>query len=407
MTQTHQLILLPQKKQPDGAILLAADWYMAGKITHQFFFKVRAEHYDAQMEQHANHHLLAMLMPAMRYGGKLRIEGIVDPHLLGNLDQFMNYWTRWSPERLKMINIEAAECHDAPHAMTPSIISNFSGDVDSLYSFLKAESDLGLQLSSLLFQECFDIDPRRQVIFQMILDQYRKWLQARGQNVVLIPLETNARETARKFQLNWLSMARGIYLAAGMHLFSHHHTMGCIPSSDTPTTLKYPCGSTPVTDPLLSTSALGINYHGLLYSKFAKIQEIVKDEDCCHILRVCHENDVEVANCGRCRNCLSSLVMMHAAREDSWRSSFPNVTSFEQAMKLLQAIKLDSRMLEHFDDVRDFAIRHRDASTARQFDELVQKNHRKNQSQKIFLRRLFYDAKVRMFCRYNSLFSKT
>lgn len=407
MVPTHDLIPLPPQELSDGSIVLAADWYLRGKKLHQFFFRMPAEQYDARMAQHANHHLLAMLMPAMRYGGKLQVEGTVDPELMENLEQFMNYWTRWSPDRLKMLEIDALDHQPAPRAEIPAMISSFSGGVDSVYTFLTAESDTGVPLRSLLFQEGFDIDSRRQVFFQKMLDQYRHWLRARGQHVVVIPLETNARETARKFHLNWSSMAHGIYLAAGMQIFSHQHTMGCIPSSDTPTTLIYPWGSTPVTDPLLSTSALGIQYHGLMHSKFAKIREIIKHEDCCRILRVCYQKDGGDANCGRCRKCLSSLVMMHVAREDSWRDAFPSVTSFDQAMKRLHSIKLGAWMLEHFDEVRDFAIRHRDAAMAGQLDELIRKNHQQNQSQKIFWRRIFYNAKVRMFCRYPSLFSKS
>ncbi len=405
--KVSHLVILQKKESTDGSVRISSQLRLPGKNSHDFFFEIPSEIYDSRMESQANHHLLAMLMPAMRVGGKLRIEGVVDPLLLKNLDSYLHYWTRWCPERLKMIEIEAAEIHAAPRSNDPAMISCFSGGVDSIYSYLRAEKDLGVRLKTLMFLHGFDIDLNRHAYYQKLVEQYREWLRARSSKVALISLVTNARETSEKFQLNWGKMAHGTYLAACMHLFSHQHTLGCIPSSDTPSTLTYPWGSTPVTDPLLSTSALSMHHHDCMVSKFGKLLELVKHSDCCRALRVCYQDQMQNSNCGRCGKCLRSLLAMHVAAEDSWREAFPSVNSFDEVMEKVTNTRWDKWMIEQLDDVRDHAWRHRDSSIALQIDALIEKKHQEIKSSVLLLRRLFYDAKVRLYARYPALIKKS
>jgi hypothetical protein len=405
--KVSHLVILPKKESTDGLVRISSRLHLPGKNSHEFFFEIPSEIFDSRMESHANHHLLAMLMPAMRVGGKLRIEGAVDPVLLKNLDPYLHYWRRWCPERLKMLEVEAAEILPAPRAVDPAMISCFSGGADSIYSYLRAEVDYGVPLKTLMFLHGFDIDLNRHAYYQKIAEQYQEWLRARSSKATLISLVTNARETSEKFQLNWGSMAHGIHLAACMHLFSHQHTLGCIPSSDTPSTLIYPWGSTPVTDPLLSTSALSMRHHDCMVSKFGKLLELVKHSDCCRVLRVCYQHETQNPNCGRCGKCLRSLVAMHLAAEDSWREAFPSVKSFDEVMEKVRKIRWDKWMIEQLDDVRDHAWRNRDSSIARQIDALIEKKHREARPAQTSLRRLFYDVKVRLYARYPALIKKS
>ncbi len=405
--KVSHLVTLPKKESTDGSVRISSQLHLSGKNSHDFFFQIPSEIYDHSMESHANHHLLAMLMPAMRVGGKLKVEGVIDPWLLKNLDQFIHYWTRWCPDRLKMIEIEAEEIRPAPRAPEPAMISCFSGGADSLYSYLRAEEDYGIPMKTLMFLHGFDIDIHRHASYQKFAEQYRAWLSARASKVELISLVTNAREVSEKFQLKWGKMAHGIHLAACMHLLTHQHTLGCIPSSDTPSTLIYPWGSTPVTDPLLSTSALSLRHHDCMVSRFGKLLELVKHPDCCRVLRVCHQHQTHTQNCGGCGKCLRSLVAMHVAAEDSWREAFPSVESFEEVMRKIKNTRLDRWMFEQLDDVRNYAWRNRESSLARQLDAMIEEKHWDIMAPSTLWRRLFYDVKVRLYARFPWLIKKS
>jgi hypothetical protein len=50
---------------------------ISSSIKHQFFFDVEESDYDPSMEVDAGSHLLSQLMHAMRFGGRLRVEGAV------------------------------------------------------------------------------------------------------------------------------------------------------------------------------------------------------------------------------------------------------------------------------------------------------------------------------------------
>ncbi|MFM2220498.1 MAG: hypothetical protein RLZZ553_246 [Verrucomicrobiota bacterium] len=405
--KVSHLVLLPKKETESGSVEISSQLRLAGHRPTEFFFRLPKGIYDSRMEVNANHHLLAMLMPAMRVGGRLKIAGVVDPMLLKNLNQYMHYWIRWCPDRLKILEIEADGYQTMRSASEPAMISCFSGGVDSMYSFLRAEKDLGTPLKTLLFLHGFDIDIKRREYSEKLVTQYRAWLQARSSRVNLISLVTNAREISDKFQLKWGRMAHGIYLAACMHLFSHQHTLGCIASSDSPSTLIYPWGSTPVTDPLLSTSALSMHHHDCMVTRFEKIQELVKNPDCCSLLRVCYRIDGQEANCGRCGKCLRSLIAMHVAEPDSWREAFPSVKNFDGVMDQISRMRFDRWMIEQLDDARNFALRRCETSHACELNALIENKHQGVRSVKNQLSRLFYDAKVRLYSRYPSLIKKS
>jgi hypothetical protein len=384
-----------QSIDPQGRVVSRSTLHLPGLGSHEFYFRYEEEDHDPQIERHVNHHLLAHLMTAMRVGGKLRVEGLVDKQLLRSLDGYMHYWVRWCPELFRLVEIEAEGWQEVQHNREPGLISCFSGGVDSWYSCLRAGEDLGVPMKSLMFMHGHDIALNKRDMYDQQALQYEKILRERS--LRLLRIETNAQETAKKFQLNWGKVAHGIYLAAGMHVFSHRHTAGCFPSSDIASTLTYPWGSNPVTDPLLSSEEMTMHYHDCKVPKFQKILELVKHEDVTSSLRVCYQNHEQSTNCGRCGKCLQTVIKMHVAKPDSWRRAFPNVDSFEQALKLVRKTAIPAWVLQHLEYVHDHALRHCDADMAESVRALVEEKRLAAVSMRMKLRRIFYDLKVRIF----------
>lgn len=401
--KSSQLVLLPHRIQSDGAVVLSSEWLMHGNKLHEFSFRIPAEHYDAGMEQNASPHLLAMLMPVMRVGGQLRVSAALDQQLVRNLDAFMHYWVRWCPEFFRRVEIvpDQWQSVDADEDGEPGLISCFSGGIDSWYSCLRVAADEGVPLKSLLFLHGHDLDFHQLDQFHGLADNYEKTLQMRSLNMIRV--ETNAQETAKKFQLSWPKMAHGIQLAAALHLFSHRHTLASIPSSDIVSTLIYPWGSNPVTDPLLSSSRMTVCYHDCQVSRFAKILEVVQHDDVLGSLRVCYKSDAEPLNCGRCVKCLSTIMMMHVAKPNCWKKDFLQVDSWSQVLQSMSRMKLPRWVLEHLEYAYDHALRFGDPEMARELGAVMMRQQRFSMSFRLKARRWFYQKKVLLYTKYPSL----
>lgn len=400
-----ELIVLPRKIDAQGQVVYRSQIVMPGVGKHVFSFRFPQEHDDPRIGQHNNYHLLAMLMPAMRVGGKLRVHGSLDQQLVNSLDRFQHYWVRWCPDRFRMLDIEADEWIAPQKVEPPAAISCFSGGVDAMHSFLTLEKNTGIPVKSLLFLHGYDLDLSRRDYYDQLADPYDEWLQT--QAVPLIRLEANARETAHQFQLNWGSMAHGVFLAAGMHLFSHAHSHGCISSSDTASTLIYPWGSNPVTDPLMSSSTMEVMHYDCRFSKFEKILELVRRPEVCGLLRVCYRQDHQSANCGRCGKCLRTLIKMHVAKKDSWKQAFPMISDIQEAFAKVEDTEFSYCILQQLSYAREHAMRCAEPHIAQALDSLV---HRISQQLAPFqtrFRRWFYDGKVRLYAKYPSLIKKT
>jgi hypothetical protein len=402
--KNSELIILPKLMEKGGRVMHRSRLILPGFGAHDFSFCIPEEHDDPRMELHANHHLLAMLMPAMRVGGKLTVRGRVDEKLMKSLEGFIHYWVRWCPDRLQMVEIEADEWTTVVPDQENAAICCFSGGVDSMHAYLRFPKEKGIPVKSLMFMHGYDIDLDRREFYQGVADQYEEWFKA--DSVKLIRLEANARATAKKFQLNWGSMAHGVFLAAGLHLFSHSHNKGCIASSDTPSTLIYPWGSNPVTDPLLSGNSMELTHFDCRFSKFDKVKELVDHPELCRLLRVCYRSKTEEKNCGRCGKCLRTLIKMHLVRENSWKEAFPSVANLDEALESLEATDFPYAVLQQFAHARDYALRHATGDLAERLDALIDRKNRQLTPIRTRLRQWFYDRKVRVYVKHPSLIKK-
>ena len=106
-------------------------------------------------------------------------------------------------------------------------------------------------------------------------------------------------------------------LAACLSLFQAGFSAGIINSCYAHHSLQFPCGSTPIIDPMLSGGGFTIVHFGASRDRMQKIQEISQWPEAMEHLRICWKwvreseaDDPEMAgNCGRCQKCVSNVLM--------------------------------------------------------------------------------------------------
>lgn len=384
----------PTSRDESGRVILSSLLQMGRGRRHRFFFAIEEDAYHESMDQRAMPHLISQLMHAMRLGGKLFVDGALSPSHVRQLETYMRRWILWCPDVFRWVEITPNEWND--EAMSESsrhgAISCFSGGVDSFYSYAFLERDTNVPLRSLVFMHGFDIDLTMSDYYHETAQFYRDRL--RKGNVRLLKVQTNAKQSARKFQLNWGKVGHGIYLAATLHLLGHDHALACIPSSHSPDSPTTPWGSHPMTDPLLSSSTLPLIHHNYMVSRYEKIAALAQHDDCLEMVRVCwkiHENQL---NCGYCPKCMATLLALEVAKPNSWLQAFPLVTSIDSVLHQLSITPINAFQLEQISIVRNHAMREGRTELAEQIAKIIRQKSTKKASYRMRLRRWFYDRKL-------------
>lgn len=389
-----RLIIQPSVRDSAGKYQLRSELIISPTIRHEFFFVVEESDYHPAMEADAGPYLLSQLMHAMRFGGSLHVEGALCPVLRKNAEAFMRRWILWCPELFRWVDIVAEDDLSATRASfyRQGAISCFSGGVDSFYSYARLGQDHGVPLRSLMFLHGFDIDLELSDYYEETARFYRERLMLR--DVKIIKVRTNAYASARKFQLNWGKIGHGIYLGAALHLLGHDHALACIPSSHSPDSPIFPWGSNPVTDPLLSSAGLPILHHNYLIPRFEKIAELAQHEDCLDMVRVCWRMKGNQLNCGGCPKCLATLVALEVASPDSWKRSFPSVTSIDSAIGHLRSCDLNRFQIEQIEIARHHAVLRGRESLAEALANVISEKQRRKASYGLMLKEWLYEKKL-------------
>ena len=382
-----------------GQVTLSSHLILHRSRQHRFFFRLAEKDFHPQMVEQDAHHLFALLMPAMRIGRPLHVHGRLERRLAQQMETYMRYWSRWCPDRFREIPLSADEWIEAPltSSAREGAISCFSGGVDSFYSMLRLQEDTGHRVKSLLFLHGLDISLSRKKFYQDRADEMEPWLHQRS--LKLIRVQMNAKETARRFQLNWGMIGHGSFLAAALQLFSHDHALGCMPSSHSPDGPCLPWGSNPVTDPLYSISHFQQINHAFQVPRYEKISELSQHEDYLPMLRVCWQEQQSSVNCGFCPKCIVSLLALEVAKPGSWKCVFPHVSDLESIYLALNNKHLSTYQWNCLDAILQHAVEsHRD-DVAHRLAPLLNVHQHKSLPLMIQLRRWFYRWKCNMALR--------
>jgi 7-cyano-7-deazaguanine synthase in queuosine biosynthesis len=245
----------------------------------------------------------AALVPAMRLGLPLHVEGSVSARLLRGTVRYQEILNAWYPE-LRVVPVTAAAAAGAGAAAPARAIAFFTGGVDSSYTVRKHRD----HIHDLVFVHGFDVPLGDIELRRLVATRLREaasWLSK-----PLIEVETNVRESTSDLAA-WQGQYHGAALAAVALALAPSCTTAYI-ASTRPYRNLIPMGSHYILDPLWSTETLELVHDGCEYDRFRKVAALAEDGEALRWLRVCWQNPGGAYNCGTCSKCLRTMTYLRA-----------------------------------------------------------------------------------------------
>ncbi len=254
--------------------------------------------------------LLASLFVAMRHARRVRVHGRVSPSLLQNVQSFMRMWKAWRPHRYHAPRILVAEAReDERRPEREAAVLSFSGGLDSCFSAWRhagpdAPRD-GPRLEACLMVHGFDIPVADEAAFGLAFENSRRIVEDLGLELLQVASDVRALGD------DW-NDSHGAAIGACLHLVRRRFTTGLVAGSHSTDTLRFPWGSNPRTDPLLSSATFRIGYDAVEFSRMAKARGLSAWSAAMQRVRVCWEGSNQERNCGTCVRCLGTALCFAA-----------------------------------------------------------------------------------------------
>ena len=212
--------------------------------------------------------VLASLFKAMMTPADLKVHGEVSPSLLCNLEEFQAAWTCWRPERYSRIEIIPDIEQEQSESCTSNAVMLFSGGVDSCFTAWRYQKETGERLTYKLqagiFIHGIEIPIKFETSFNIASTKNKSILGSLG--IDFIPMVTNQRIINKLMADN-----QAAFMASCLMLLQKGFDAGIIAGSHHYKKLKFPYGTNPVTDPMLSNKTFSILYDGARFSRLEKI----------------------------------------------------------------------------------------------------------------------------------------
>ena len=248
---------------------------------------------------------VAAIFAAMRYSDSLHVHGQVSPSLLNNLIEFQTAWSRWCPEKYRVIDISAyREAEEEYNGPFDSVMA-FSGGLDSCFTawrHTKGRSGRLIQnISAGVMVHGFDIPVSEQDVFNRAVSNSRYLLNSVGLRALTVA--TNFRDLGDV----WID-SHGAAIASVLHLLKRGFRGGVVASSHVYDAMRYPWGSNPITDPLLSSIRFRVLHDGCGFNRREKAGVVAAWPEAMLGLRVCWQGAQKDRNCGICLRCVATAM---------------------------------------------------------------------------------------------------
>ncbi len=261
------------------------------------------------------------IYPASEIGATLVIDGAVDDELLDRAGQIGGLFHSWWPDcQIAEVRASRGKPPARPRAQGAALF--FSGGVDSSYSLLAERQNLSAIVTVLGVDAPLSDNAATARLEAMCHEV------AAAKDVEPIVIETNVRQAIHPIA-GWIEYHGGALAAIG-HMLSDRVDRLLIASSGNEATWTSPWGSHPALDPLLSSSKLRVEHHGLV-SRFDKIEKISNDPVVMEHLRVCNRAR---QNCGHCDKCAFVMRSLKVLGFDS-AATFPPFTPRKGHLKIV------------------------------------------------------------------------
>ncbi len=275
----------------------------------------------ALTEGDGNATLAATLLPAMRMGVDLTIDGPVSSRLLDGSRTIQDvFWTwdrtlRPADAWYRRIEVTASRTTAEP---APSLgrgtAAFFTGGVDSFYTALVHRE----ALDALVFVHGFDVPLGEAQLRAEVSRRIGRAAEMLG--LPLIEIETDLRTLSDGTGVPWPDY-HGAALATVALLLAPGFSRVLVPATHTYGHLEG-LGSHPLIDPLWSTDEVTIVHDGADATRVDKLRALAQDPAARDHLRVCWENPDGAYNCGRCEKCVRTGAAIRIAGAEG---QFPTV----------------------------------------------------------------------------------
>lgn len=255
--------------------------------------------------------VMAALVPAMQRGEDLCIDESVPVSraLLGNLGLYQEIFRQWYPG-LTGVQITAKNVTEDTRAGHGTGCF-FSGGVDSLYTVAKTSEEL----DHLVLCLGLDISVKEKQRWEKTRALALQFSRNSGLN--LISVTTNVKEhlDCKEFDNHGaILVSTGIGMGLGKLFVPASHGYNDL----------FPCGSHPVSDPLLSNGRTQIVHHGIAF-RTDKTRAILDWPHGLDELRVCNVHSDY--NCGKCEKCLRTMTALKLFNRTV--DSLPSLRNFD------------------------------------------------------------------------------
>jgi hypothetical protein len=257
-----------------------------------------------------NAFLCATTMMSMARSRDLHIAGPVSKSLLYNLDAFQEAYATWIPSTYKRVTITAdVECDDLRLPVGDAVMT-MSGGVDAAFSYFRHtnrwNTSRPYNIKGVVLAQGLDTPLSDPTQFNFVRDCVER--QIDGDDVPLYLVRTNLRRG--EFVPNW-THSHGSGLASLLHQFDGVASTGLIAGDFRYDALTLPWGSSPVSNPLLSSGAMTVTYDGAGYGRTEKIAALSLQPKLVSNLSVCHKGPGG-SHCGECEKCIRTVLNFRA-----------------------------------------------------------------------------------------------
>lgn len=303
-------------------LVLSASVQFRGQLPEVMYFAtdVGNAHYVAA---DASPFLAAVLLPSMKTGEPVFVNGLVSQQLLSNTHKIMKLVAKWNVG-LKEVPIYASRTERVTvkkfGKKQKRIASFFSAGVDSFYTYLKhpSTSSGSNSITDFILVHGFDVPLENKAFFKTVKATVAKI--ADEVHVHPIFVETNLADIVER-KLIWDFAHGGALAAVALFLSKQLETIyiaGAVRKDE-----LFPYGTHPELDKLWSTETTTFIHDGTEHNRLGKITEVIaKSELALNNIRVCTQNFKGKYNCSHCFKCLSTMIMLTCAGAQNEAKTF-------------------------------------------------------------------------------------
>lgn len=290
----------------------------------ELYFKVNKKYKDFIFTD-ASPFAVALLIPSMKLGEDLVIDGSIPEKLYKGMKESIKFMTQWSLG-LKRINIKVKTLtKDKQNANDAG--SLFSGGVDSFYTYLKHKTGKN-RISYFILVNGYDIDLSNTKLWDLTLKRVKQ-VASKGK-ISVITVESNLYSLINPIA-NWNYSYIGGLSAIALLL---RNRLKVVYRASSYKRSQIHDFLDVVVDHYFNTEKLSIVFDGADATRLEKVKYIAKSKIVLEHLRVCYLNENNPYNCGICDKCLRTMIGLRIAGKLSETKTFPHKIDTERVKKL-------------------------------------------------------------------------